>query len=122
MTALSYLILPIQKLQNDSQSLIEWYYNNYLKPNPDKWHLLLSGKGEDNFIKIGNECIYNSTDEKILGVYFDNKLNFNTHLKKLCNKASQKLHALARVSTLELQTKKKYHGCFLFNPALMDVP
>ena len=40
----------------------------------------------------------NNTEEKILGVYFDNKLNFNTHLTKLCKKASQKLHALARVS------------------------
>ena len=68
-------------------------------PNPDKWHLLLSEKREGYFIKIGNEYIYNSTDWKILGVYFDNKLNFNIHLNKLCKKASQKLHALARVST-----------------------
>ena len=89
----------IQKLQHDSQCLIEWYDSNYLKPNPDKWHLLLSEKGEDYFIKIGNEYIYNSNDEKILGVYFDDKLNFNTHLKKICKKASQKLHALAMVST-----------------------
>ena len=61
--------------------------------------MLLSEKGEDYFITIGNEYIYNSRDEKILGVYFDIKLNFNTHLKKICKKASQKLHALARVST-----------------------
>ena len=89
----------IQKLQNDSQCLIEWYNNNYLKPNHVKWHLLLSDKGEDYFIKIGNECIYNCTKEKILGIYFDNKLNFNTHLKTLCKKPSQELPALARVST-----------------------
>ena len=89
----------IQKLQHDSQCLTEWYDSNYLKPNPNKWHLLLSEKGEDYFIKIGNEYIYNSSDEKILDVYFDNKLNFNTHLKKIRKKARQKLHALARVST-----------------------
>ena len=45
-------------------------------------------------------CVSNSSCEKILGVYFDNKLNFNTHVTKLCKKASQKLHALARVSNL----------------------
>ena len=28
----------ILKLQNESKSLIVWYENNYLKPNPDKWH------------------------------------------------------------------------------------
>ena len=77
----------ILKLQNDSKSLIEWYESNYLKPNPDKWHLLLSDKRDDIFIKIGTEIISNSTDEKILGVYFDNKLYFNTHLKKLCKKS-----------------------------------
>ena len=55
----------IQKLQNDSQCLIEWFESNYLKPNPDKWHLLLSEKGENYFIKN----IYNSTDEKIFGIY-----------------------------------------------------
>ena len=60
------------------KSLIVWYKSNYLKPNPDKWHLLLSDKRENFPIKIGNKFISNSTDEKILGVYFDNKLNFNT--------------------------------------------
>ena len=44
---------------------------NRLKPNPDKWHLLLSDKSTDHVIKIGNKCISNSKEEKILGVYFD---------------------------------------------------
>ena len=56
--------------------------SNYLKPNPDKWHLLLSDEGDNNFIKIGTDVISNSTDEKILGVYFDNKLNFNKIMQK----------------------------------------
>ena len=76
------------------------YDSNYLRPNSDKWHLLLSDKSVDYSIKIGTEDILNSTNEKILGVCFDNKLNFNIHLKKLCKKASQKLHALARISNL----------------------
>ena len=41
----------IQKLQNDSQCLIAWCESNYLKPNSDKWHLLLSEKGDNYFIK-----------------------------------------------------------------------
>ena len=90
----------ILKLQNDSLCLLEWYEGNYLKPNPDKWHLLLSGQSDNYFIKIGTEIISNSTEEKFLGVYFDNKLNFDTRLKKLCKKASQKLHALEMVSNL----------------------
>ena len=30
----------IIKLEKDANLLIEWYKNNYLKPNPKKWHLL----------------------------------------------------------------------------------
>ena len=88
----------IQKLESDSRYLIEWYENNYLVPNPDKWHLLLSESGDNLLVNVGNKCISNSSEENILGVYFDNKLNFNSHLVKLCKRASQKLHALARVS------------------------
>ena len=37
----------ISKLENDSCILIKWFEANYLKPNPDKWHLLLSEWGND---------------------------------------------------------------------------
>ena len=73
----------IKKLEQDSKILIEWYEMNYLKPNPDKWHLLLSEVGNEFNITIGDVCVSNSSCEKILGVYFDNKLNFNTHVTKL---------------------------------------
>ena len=75
----------IRKLEDDSTILIQWYKNNYLKPNPDKWHLLLSDIGNDLNIAISNKCIHNSSCEKILGVNFDNKLNFNSHITKKCN-------------------------------------
>ena len=83
----------IRKLEDDSTILIQWYKSNYLKPNPDKWHLLLSDIGNDLNIGISNNCIHNSSCEKILGVNFDNKLNFNSHITKLCKKAGRKLHA-----------------------------
>ena len=78
------------------KSLIEWCESNYLKPNPDKWHLLLSDKRENFLIKIGNEFISNSTDEKILGVYSENKLDFNTHLDKLCKKSKSESTCLSK--------------------------
>ena len=54
----------INKLEKVSLILIEWYECNYLKPNPDKWHLLFSEPGDEITINIGNECISNSTNEK----------------------------------------------------------
>ena len=41
-----------QKLENDSRMLMDWYEINYLKPNPDKFHLLLSEIREDITISI----------------------------------------------------------------------
>ena len=72
----------IHKLEEYSLVLMEWYESNYLKPNPDKWHLLFSEVGDKYAVQIGNEMISNSAEQKILGIYFDNKLNFKCHLNK----------------------------------------
>ena len=74
----------IHKLETDSRILIEWYEKNYLKPNPDKWNLILNTTDEELTINVGNEYMCNSTCEKMLGVYFDNKLSFTSHITKLC--------------------------------------
>ena len=65
-------------------------------------------------INIANDCISNSIDQKILGVIFDNKLNFNTHVSKLCKKAGQKIHALARISNfMSLNQRKLIMNAFI---------
>ena len=35
---------------------------------------------------------------KLLGITIDNKLSFQEHVRKMCRKVSQKIHALGRVS------------------------
>ena len=53
---------------------------------------------------------------KRFGVYFDNKLNFEYHLGTLCKKASQKLHALARVASfMSFRQKKKIMDAFIIS-------
>ena len=71
-----------------------------MKLNEEKCKLLiLSKKSNSNTeIILGNETIKNSKSEKLLGITIDEKLTFNEHIGNLCNKASQKLHALARIS------------------------
>ena len=97
----------IHKLVENSVVRMEWYESNYLKPNPDKWHLLLSEMGDKDAVQIGNKMISNRTKQKILGIYFDNKLIFKCHLSKLCGKASQKMHALTKVSNFMRFTQRK---------------
>ena len=104
----------IHRLEQDSIILFQWYENNYLKANPDKWHLLLSQTGQELSMNIGNEMISNSENEKLLGITFDNKLYFDIHVKKLCKKAGQKLHALARISNfMNLEKRKVLMNSFI---------
>ena len=42
--------------------------------------------GHQHCVKIGQQFILNTANEKVLGVFFDNKLNFKCHLNKLCKK------------------------------------
>ena len=88
----------ILQLVNDSKLLCEWFANNGFKANPDKFHLILNENRNDIFIEIQQFKIFNSNSQKLLGIKVDNKLSFDDHVRDLCNKASQKLHALARIA------------------------
>ena len=68
-----------------------------MKANADKCHLVVSSN-ESCTAKIEDFSIKNSTEEKLLGVKYDSNLSFENHVTSLCKKASQKLHALARIS------------------------
>ena len=70
-----------------------------MKLNDDKCHLLIFGdKTNDVSVTVGNSLIKESTGEKLLRLTIDKDLSFKNHLDCLCKKASQKLHALARIS------------------------
>ena len=88
------------KLENDCNVALEWFANNFMKLNADKCHLLVIGQRCDDpvAVKIGNAEVVNSSEEKLLGVHIDSKLSFDHHVSKLCQNASNKLYALARIS------------------------
>ena len=87
----------ISQLERSSKSIFEWFENNGMKANPNKCHLLLS-KNENFEANINENRISNTRFENLLGVTFDNRLNFNHHISKIYKTDSNKLHALARVS------------------------
>ena len=88
----------ISQLERDSVFLLNWVSQNGLKANPDKFHLVLSDSSVNYSLKIEEIFIQNSTNKKLLGVNIDNKFSFDKHVELLCMKASQKLHALSRIS------------------------
>ena len=92
-------------LKEIGENLLSWLLNNEMKLNTDKCRLLLNSQ-EPNTLKIGDLHINNSLSEKLLGITFDCKLKFNKHIEGICQKASQKLNALARLAPYMGTTKK----------------
>ena len=84
-----------------------------MKANRDKSHLLLSTQEEAN-IQIANTTIKCSQSEKILGIILDNQLKFDKHVENICQKASKKLNALARVTNYMELPKR----CNLMNASI----
>ena len=71
-----------------------------MKLSEDKCHLMIFGAKRNNEISmtIGEACVKENTEETLLGITFDQSLSFKEHVRALCKKAGQKLHALARIS------------------------
>ena len=49
---------------------------------------------------ICNEKLSSTCSEKFVGIKIDNKLTLEEHVEGLCKKASQKVSAVARISSL----------------------
>ena len=67
-----------------------------------------SARGGNHTTIIGDACVKESSEENLLGITFDQSLSFKEHVKTLCRKASQKLHALARVSCYMVTVKLQH--------------
>ena len=109
------LLFLIQRLQHDALLVIEWFDSNYMKLNTDKFHLLISGyKIQWKWAMIGNERIWESKNEKLLGIIIDKNLNLNDHILKICLKAGRKATALGRISKyLNLDKQKVLFKAFI---------
>ena len=99
-----------------------------MKYNKDKLHFLAPTLGGDISIGIGGKEIVGREVVKLLAIKIGNNLRFEDHVSSLCKKASQKLHALARISTymcsrkLKLLMKSFIVSQFGYCLHFMDVP
>ena len=79
----------IFKLQSASKTLFQWFAGNQMKANPDKCHFICSSNLRTNTM-IKNRQIDNSNCERLLGIFFDIKLTFQSHIDNICKKAAHK--------------------------------
>ena len=71
--------------------------------NTDNCHHFLNTQ-EPNTLKIDDLHTNNSLSEKLLSINFDCKLKFNKPITDICQKVSQKLHALVRLAPYNRKT------------------
>ena len=74
-------------LEERGVNFVNWFLNNEIKLNTDKYHLLLNSQ-EPNTFKIGDLHINNFLSKKLLVITFDYKFKLNKHIKDNCQKAS----------------------------------
>ena len=100
--------IVISRLKYDFAIISECFYENYMVLNPDKCHFLTLGfnKPLPDF-SYKNTIIKNVTEKKVFGILIDSNLNFKSHMKKICEKANQKLSAFARISKLTTPNQRK---------------
>ena len=104
----SDLVKLLHDLEYDAMSAIVWFELNYMKLNQNKCHFLISGNTPEYlWVRVGEHLIWESPEEKLLGLHIDKNLNFEVHLSNICKKASAKVTALARLVKLVSFDKKK---------------
>ena len=77
-------------LENDAQRISKWFFDDSMKLNPDKCHLLIFGRNNtDLTVHVGETVVTESLEEKLLGVTLDKNLDFKSHANATCKKQSQ---------------------------------
>ena len=86
-----------------------------MKLNQDKCHFLLVGHTPERlWVKVGENIIWESDEEKLLGLIIDKNLNFSEHISTICKKVSAKVTALARmVKIIPLEKKRVLMKAFI---------
>ena len=103
----------LSNLEKISVVLLDWFKDNSMKANPNKYHLLSTGCNKTQ-IRIGNAIVSSSNCEKLLGVKIDSKLNFEEHVESLCKQASKKINVLSRLaSTVTFDQRKLIMNAFI---------
>ena len=92
----------LRTLEKESESAVDWFRNNNMIANPDKFQAIIMNKRRENHIthksKIYNNEIETPKSVKLPGLEIDNQLSFNQLISKLCSKAAMQLNAIRRLA------------------------
>ncbi len=98
-------------LKRASETAIQWFDNNLMKANPDKFNFMVLSpyqKEHKNVytLRIADVILTSVLQAPLLGITFDTELNFKPHVLGIIKKAVFQLHTLRRLCGL-LDTNTK---------------
>ena len=89
------------KLEDVSHSALQWFKANCMEANPSKFQsIVLSRKKCDISFSIEGHVIKPTNYVKLLGVYLDDQLTFNQHIKEMTTKCARQVSAIGRLSKM----------------------
>ena len=95
------------ELMLNVDKIIEWFQDNHMKVNPDKFQYIVFGKVVNpNTFLINGNVVRPEERVKLLGVYIDNKLNFGHHVSHICQKAGKQVKVLGRLNRVLNESNK----------------
>ena len=84
----------LRTLEKESESVVDWFRNNNMTANPDRFQAIVNKRRENQIIhklKICKNEIETTKSAKLLGIEIDNQLSFHQHMSKLCSNAAMQL-------------------------------
>ena len=108
----------ILRLESDQHRMLQWLNDNGMNANPSKFQITILGLEDMSklCLNINGLLIPSSKLVKLLGVNTDNSLKFDAHIKELCRKVNQKVHAFGRLRSFLGEQKAK----LLFNSVILS--
>ena len=101
-----YIRAVLSELQSIVFKLFKWFESNHMKGSPGKPYILVNNKNTEN-VAINDVVLTSNVEEKLLGITIDSEVKFEKHMTSICNKASQKIHAMSRIGSYMLLNKRR---------------
>jgi hypothetical protein len=111
----------VQALQTDAHASIDWFKNNYMQANADKFQVMFmkpmrSKVKLPEIFTLENEKLESKKCVNLLGVTIDDKLNFDEHISSLCKKAARQLNVMFRFhKLLDFNRKLQLYRAFVLS-------
>ena len=89
--------MAMNVLKSECKVAIEWFTSNLCKPTQTNYKSYSSNHKQFLILFHNYMDISICTEVKLLGVYIDDGLTFDNHIKTICMNASRQLNVLIRI-------------------------